>query len=493
MEVFMSAPTYTLSVKATYESADSLTIFSYVWAAYNLAQLIFFDNWIDDGSILGRLYAALTIAVFLFPGRVRLLAAMVVASIVYNISIWPFVSNHAIADTIISFTILGAIVAVWGRNIFSARQLEIKESEDCFFKFAPVCGAIFTFIYLTIIVSKLNTGFFDLEVSCLSGMIEGVRRPLSFFLSLVDVKFFFWFFLFAEMALPIMLVFRQTRLAAFYFGIPFHIVLGIMGHWTFSGFMIALYVLVAMPSFKEVIGEAFGRLEVAREKLLPWLPGVFLFALANLAVLSSAFILKPSGTWLIWTTIVSTALLYGVLREHFRHGLWGGTGVIQFWTLKPGLLWAALALTVVNSLSPYIGFKTHGNFAMYSNMRSEGGISNHLFIPSLPIFGFQDDLVEIVESNNQDILQLKTHPARYGFIGQRFEVYIPYFEFWRIVSGLKADELEITYLRNGERRQFVRGATDNFNADLDTPPPLILAKIGYYRPVFKGEKSYCQH
>jgi hypothetical protein len=337
----MSAPRYTQSLKSTYESPDSLTIFSYVWAANSLVQLIFFDDWIDDGSILGWFFAGLTITVFLFPGRVRLLATMVVASIAYYISIWPFVVNHSITDTIISFTILGALFSVLGRNLFASRQLERQEAEDLFLKFSPVCGAIFTFMYFSIIVSKMNTGFFDLEVSCLSGMIEEAqinRPPLSFFLSLLDVKFFFWFFIIAETALPIMLAFRKTRLAAFYFGVPFHILLGLLGHWTFSGFMISLYVLVAMPSFKEVIGEIFGKLEVARKKILPWMPGAFLFTLANLAVLSSAFILKPSGTWLIWTTILSTALLYGVLREHFRHGLWGGTGVIQFWTLKPGLL-----------------------------------------------------------------------------------------------------------------------------------------------------------
>ena len=52
-------------------------------------------------------------------------------------------------------------------------------------------------------------------------------------------------------------------------------------------------------------------------------------------------------------------------------------------------------LTGLNGCSPYLGLKTETAFAMYSNLRTEGGQSNHLLVPAgVQLFGFQQDLVE---------------------------------------------------------------------------------------------------
>ena len=476
---------------------DSLTIFSHVWAAQSLVQLVFFNHWASEGLVLGYIFAALAVAVFVFPGRLFLFVPMVIASVTYFVSQWPFVVNHVFVDTFMSLAMLVAFALVALHYMTSSSQFSRRTAEAWFTKFAPVCGAIFAFMYFSIIISKLNAGFFDLDVSCLSGMIEEAQanRPLiSGPLSLFSVEFFFWFFIVAEAALPVMLAFRRTRLAAFYFGVPFHVLLGLMGHWPFSSFMISLYVLVAMPALKDVAQDLVARLDEVRLRIVPALPGTLLFAAANGLLLTSVIVLKPSWIWLIWTSALSATLMIAVMREHFQHGLFSGTGVTPMWTPKPGVLWIFFILAIGNSASPYIGFKTESNVAMYSNMRTEGGVNNHLFMPKVALFDFQDDLVEVVDSNHPDILELKTHPARYGFVGQEFDVYIPYFEFRRTVSRLKdADTLQITYLRNGELRQFRRGADDNVDADLDVSPPVLLAKLAYFRPVFKGEVSYCLH
>ena len=475
---------------------DSLTIFSHVWAAQSLVQLVFFNHWASEGLVLGYIFAALAIAVFVFPGRLFLFVPMVIASVTYFVSQWPFVVNHVFIDTFMSLTMLAAFAMIAFRYMNSRAQFSRQTAETWFVKFAPVCGAIFAFMYLSIIISKLNEGFFDLDISCLSGMIEEAqsnRALISGPLSMFSVEFFFWFFIIAETALPIMLAFRRTRLAAFYFGVPFHVLLGLMGHWPFSSFMLSLYVLVAMPTFRDFLQALFDRLDDVRAKILPWAPGSLVFSAAAALLLASIVVLKPSWIWLMWTGVLCTLLMLAVFSEHLRHGLFKGTGATPFWTPKPGLLWVALVLVVMNSASPYIGLKTESNVAMYSNMRTEGGVNNHLFMPVVPLFGFQDDLVEIVDANHPDIQKLKTHPARYGFVGQEFDVYIPYFEFRRTVSNLKADDLEITYIRNGEGRTFRSGASDNADTDLDKPLPLLEAKLVHLRPVFKGELSYCLH
>ena len=475
---------------------DSLTIFSYAWAAQSLVQLVFFRTWLETGSVLGYMFAALAIATFILPGRLWLFVPMVVSSILYFLSQWPFVVNHVFIDTFISVTMLAglAIVALQHRRSGEAFSREV--AEKWFLKFAPVAGAIFAFMYLSIIISKLNVGFFDLDISCLTGMIEEAQanRPLiSGPLSLFSVEFFFWFFIVAETLLPFMLFFRRTRLAAFYFGVPFHVLLGLMGHWPFSAFMISLYVLVGMPALKGLANDIFDRLENVRLKVLPQVPGAVLFALANAALLASVAVVKPSWIWLVWTGTLCAVLMVAVVRDSFRNGLFAGTGATEMWTARPGLLWVALVLVALNSASPYVGLKTESNVAMYSNMRTEGGMNNHLFMPVLPLFGFQDDLVEVVDANHEKILDLKSHPARYGFVEQEFDVYIPYFEFRRAVSSLNADDIEITYIRNGELRTFKSGDPSNVDANLDQPQNIFLAKLVHLRPVFQGELSYCLH
>lgn len=475
---------------------DSLTVFSHAWAGQSLVQLVFYRHWFDDGLILGQVFAALAIAVFMFPGRIWLFGAMVLSSVMYFVSQWPFVVNHIFIDTFLSITMLAALIWTLVHFWRSQAPFDRNLADEWFQKFAPVCGAIFAFMYFSIIFSKLNSGFFDLSISCLSGMIEEAHaeRPiLSPFLSLASVNFFFWFFMVAESLLPIMLAVRRTRLAAFYFGVPFHVLLGLMGHWPFSGFMISLYILIGMPSLLPVIRSIAAYLDAIRAKYAAGVPASVVFAAGSGLLLLCALPLKPSYVWLLWTLAAATAILVAVLREHIRHGLFVGKGVTPIWTTKPGWLWVFLALVVLNSASPYIGLKTGSNVAMYSNMRTEGGVSNHLLLPSIPLFRFQDDLVEVIDSNNEEILKLKTYPARYGFVDQQFDIYVNYFELRRVVSRLNDLNLKITYRRDDDTRDFKRGSEDNIDADMDVPPPLLLAKILYFRPVFKGEMSYCLH
>lgn len=60
-----------------------------------------------------------------------------------------------------------------------------------------------------------------------------------------------------------------------------------------------------------------------------------------------------------------------------------------------------ILLLIVNGLSPYLGLKTESTFTMFSNLRTEGGNWNHLFIPaSVGVFGYQDQLVRITGSND---------------------------------------------------------------------------------------------
>jgi hypothetical protein len=51
-----------------------------------------------------------------------------------------------------------------------------------------------------------------------------------------------------------------------------------------------------------------------------------------------------------------------------------------------------------NGVTPYLGLKTVANYSMFSNLRTEGGQSNHLLIPAGQFFlaEYQTDLVRVV-------------------------------------------------------------------------------------------------
>jgi hypothetical protein len=150
-------------------------------------------------------------------------------------------------------------------------------------------------------------------------------------------------------------------------------------------------------------------------------------------------------------------------------------------------------VVVINFMSPYIGFKTQTSVVMYSNMRTEGGVNNHFFMPVIPLFRFQDDLVEVISSNRRSIDELRKHSPLFEPDGKKYEVNVNYFELRGGVSQIAADDLMITYRRNGEKRTFRRGAPDNVDRDLDTRPSLLMSKLLCFRPLFKGDKAYCLH
>lgn len=79
--------------------------------------------------------------------------------------------------------------------------------------------------------------------------------------------------------------------------------------------------------------------------------------------------------WLAYGGVGYLALTYGLLRTpQAGRSLEGGA-----MRLSPGMALIPL-LFFVNGLGPYVGFRTENSFAMYSNLATEGGASNHYVV-----------------------------------------------------------------------------------------------------------------
>ncbi len=483
---------------------DGLALFSFLWAGQSLFQLAFIPDWRVSLDPLGWSAFLLGMAVLAMPGNFRLFLMSVIATTTYHMTQWPFIINHVLLDTFISFTLIAAALKVSGIGTFRQEPLGEEAREKTLQTFLPVVTAMFVLMYYSIFLSKLNHDFFDLDVSCMQTMYTDFIEtdPIgALFAPLFSVPFLFVVFMIAEAILPIMLTFRKTRLMAFYVGVPFHLLLGYMEHWPFASIALVLYALVAIRPIQETLPLILGWMGTTTFKRIILGFRIYLVVTIALVIFQSVFYSEHELVrysirllnWVVCAVSLSALILIAVFRTQLIHGPFDGQSAARMWSIKPGWLWIFAIITGLNSLSPYIGFKTQNSVSMYSNLRTEGETGNHFFMPTLRLFEFQDDLVEVIDANYTEIAALAEHPRRFTDTDTPLPVYITYFEFRRAVSQLKANDLVVTYTRNGETRTFRTGAKENADSNLDKPISLLLERTARFRPVFKGDISYCLH
>jgi hypothetical protein len=120
---------------------------------------------------------------------------------------------------------------------------------------------------------------------------------------------------------------------------------------------------------------------------------------------------------------------------------------------------------------------------MFSNLRTEGGTSNHLLIRR-PYYlaDYQTDLVEIKNS---------TDPRLSAFKEKGYS--IPYFELRRYMSAKHStagDVIGLEYVRKGSVKSVTARSGD---PELFEPENYVLRKLLYFKPIPPGKKGVCQH
>jgi hypothetical protein len=219
----------------------------------------------------------------------------------------------------------------------------------------------------------------------------------------------------------LLIVFRQTRILGIALGMIFHFTLSLdfFQHvMDFSSLMFALYFVLLSGPFVEngrrVLFRSRSADSISNELL--W---ARLFIVLSLAiVIVSGLILTPSASeiflnsrqvlWLAYGAFLVALFFCSAIRSYFRdpslRSLFGGGTV--FMAIPIGLV-------CLNGMGPYVGFKSRSSFDMYSSLRMEEPMPNHLLLRhSLDILGYQRDLVTIVDSNNS-MLRARRNRANY--------------------------------------------------------------------------------
>ena len=476
-----------------------LTVFAFLWACQALVHQEFFQIWVWPPMLSGWIVTLAGVAVLLRPRSMLLFAALLTSSIVYNVLRWPLVANHILVESLCNITILAALGwTLLRRNIRPETLFELdpRTADDVYHRFSPVLRGMLVVMYFFAFVAKFNSDFLNVDVSCVSVMFKDLLHRFPFVPDTRWARYAaLWGTVAIEAAIPMLLCFRRTRPAAIVIGLPFHFMLGLIGYRTFSGLAYVLYFLFVDRRFLEALGfwsewvvRRLGAKPVrsaltAARWLVPVAIGILIaFAATDLShaeVGPFRLYRIPWIIWILWSLAMMSVYFRCLASASGQRDL---AGFAQTRPVSPGLLWAMVGLVFFNGMTQYIGLKTKTSFTMYSNLRTEGAVTNHLFVPSwLKIAGFQGDLIEVLDSE---------HPRLRELVEEND--FLTYFEFRRLVSGIDGD-FTVAYVRNGEERSFVRKDGLASDPELAQPHPALLAKLLYFRSISRDEYMGCKH
>lgn len=441
-------------------SAALFTVFAALWAAGTLFHIASYNQWGQSRPLV--IAAAL---VLIWPRSVLLLLALASLQIGFAWHEAPFIPNHYLFAALVNLSILMAVV------IRAVRRERVLDGGGLVELFGPAVRISLVLLYAFVVLHKLNADFFDPAVSC-GAMFYGEQRsrfpwlPDSQAMNVVAIVLAIGI----EAAIGVLLLFRRTRHAGIVVGGLFHWFLAVTPgdrFYNFSALLLALFALFASPS---LLARGLDRLGPAG-----WTTATRL----TLALMGSAAIIGK----------FFPALMGGDRFMAFQL-LWAvyGMAVVGAWVAlmrrtqrtdaRPALRLTAPVLAVIplavviNGFTPYVGLKTETSWAMFSNLRTEGGASNHYLLPSsLQVFDFQQRLVQVHDSSDRYL----------RLVASRHQ-YLPLFEIQRRQQALVtfSDGTGVTV--SGRAGDLVSGEV-----------PEWKRKLLHFRPVDAGGPQGCHH
>ncbi len=342
------------------------------------------------------------------------------------------------------------------------------------------------FVYVWAFVHKLNWGFLTPFTSCavelaaylpFVGAVPNVARAWLIATSLA-----------VEGALAPLLVFPRTRTLGVRVALVFHFVLGIAWFYSFS---ITMFALLSLFVSRDQIDQATAALRDVRRRYGVGAAGPALVGAVGVAAMLLYVDPTLGRTWTIaaaWNpklhAIESVNAVWSRVSERLFLGLWYLTaGPVVFWwlaatrgvgpataaesiatglankTARPAL--AIAGLVFINGASPYLGWKSETSFAMYSNLRTEAGFQNHLFLPTIPLAGYQSEIVSIISSTDEELQALAEQGRP-----------VPLVEVRRRISSRVAGG------STGTRVRYSLGGVER-NVDVAESDPVLSAPLSY--------------
>jgi hypothetical protein len=456
------------------------SVFAFTWAmACFFHQLSFADwRWYDFKGII---LSGAVLLVLYKPSSWQRFAALLVVDWVSVAWESPLHPNHIVFSWIVNGTLLAALVMV------VVKSKDISETDLAsrwYAAFAPWVCIELCVLYFFTVFHKLNVSYFDVDWSCAARLHLEIHDRFSL---LPDAKWALYAAIYGtliiEVAIPLLLLFRRTRVTGVLLGLLFHGLLALHPHAgliSFSSTMTALFTAFLPLSTAMT-------LKPRNEIRKAWRWG--LFALGVFLVLWIFRKLLPglrlegmvTQAWKAGFVGFFTYLAFGLAM--FIRSLKTTRSEIQTrpgsWRTHPWLAGFTLLL-LVNGFGPYFGLRTQTSFTMFSNLHTENGTCNHLIVPSgIQITNWQYDVVEIIDSNEPDLIRARDNG-----------LFVVYLELRRTRTGAGQD-FWVTFRRKGRIETFDMKRSETYSA-VPTLGPLAKRYFYFRDPVRDPEKVMCQ-
>lgn len=397
-------------------AADGLTAFSPVWAAaaiFSLAgdrtMLLF-----RDGALLGLIsWAAISVALLLIwrPRWTPLLVLLAgVMATRYAIAM-PVAGNNKMIAAFMNVGILLICAHAVLRHGNSAQM-----RENIYENMRVVARALLAIMYFYGIFHKINTDFLDPRVSCAVALYMPLADGFGLQNSLLGKYFAIWSTFIVEAIAIVSLYWKRWFAVGLLLALMFHFVIPISVYsWymDFSSLVLALYILSVPREVSEQFYNSCARLfRQLRERFgtlgqaLPFgvVIGVAVTLVAILSVFSRQAHVAPShayqSVWVLMWVAYGGATMLLLADAAINHLPWRGTVGPR----RPLWLYAVPATLLIVCTAPYLGLRTEASIAMFSNLHTEAGVSNHLLIAEpLAVFSYQSDVAMIKASSDPDL------------------------------------------------------------------------------------------
>jgi len=465
---------------ATSRHGARLTIFTFLFALATCA----YHAQIGLSWVL-----VLALLVLARPGSVPLFAMLVLAQTAVIYAELPWVNTNRILQFIVGLTLLATLAASLREghreSRLADRWLELSE--------APL-RVEFLVLYGWTFFHKLNADFVDPQVSC--GVAVNKQMLTLLGVQSVDVVdtfalLFIGATLVAEGGLPVLLTLRKTRHAGLLVAAAFQFIVGVAIFYSFQATMMALLFLFVprdFPARAENLWQALGPkrgwivgIAVAVGGVVPALVAVSVWQ-PDLTLAENLEQAKPAFRgvfWLAWWGMLPLLGISAWLLRDCRETISARALVRP----ERQWLWVFPLLVLLNGVTPYLGLKTEFSFAMYSNLRTEGGVTNHLLVPGpLSFADYQIDLVQVEESSDpwlEDVVA-RGYPIPWVMLKRRV---------WE-TDAEGAGALAVTYVRHGARRVVPDAHSD---PELMEAPSYLERKLLNFRMILPADANRCEH
>lgn len=463
-----------------FEGTIRYQLFCEVWAIatlFHMAQSRIYTN-----ELCYVLLTLAAIALIIKPGSVIRLSLLITLQLYEVVARLPEISNHWIFTTFVNLTILQALFYL----IIKKKSLYV-DRDEFIQTFAPVVRIELLLLYFFVVLHKLNWGFFSTDYSCAGVLYKAQNVDALLPTTSTFLVFNIYLTIIIELLIPAMLFFRKTRNMGLLIGLVFHCVIAFNsfnGFYDFSGMIFAAYFLFTGYAFSNTVYSAYKNILKKRHQLkerfsqlnlrsFALLVVFVVVGLALLLVISKKFNDYFRVIWGVYSFLFIILFLRSLSQKSQLHPSAGFRLPTVGFALFP-------VLVFLNGICPYLGLKTESSFAMFSNLRTENGLTNHFFIPtSAQVFDYQKDMIEIVSSSDLKLRKLADE-----------QKLIPFFQFKNYVAKFRPAQVE--YIRAGEHHTFDLAAAPA-NDELLHRSSIILRKLLGFRAITKTEPQPCQH